>query len=639
MKTLMTIVLPPLAIAILALAVYTTTLGNGFTFDDVHKIIENPAVTSPDWKHPGRFFFPAEGRIRDPDRVVPQWTYAINYALHGDTPLGYHLVNVVLHACVSVMVYAVTLLLFSRRRLAFLTAVLFAAHPIHTDVVASVVGRGELLSSLCFLVALWIYVRSTASERAAWSWACAATVPVLLTGAFSKETASWTLPFVAGAVDVYRFGVRKNRSVSEYVPVFARRLVLFYLPYLAVLGMVAVFSLHTTRSPELTSNFLAFLAPGQRILAALGIAMRYVVLLVWPFRLSCDYSYSQLSYQVPWIQALWISGGIVTALAAGTAAVASLRGKGHYFLGLFIVAVNYIIISNLLLVINVSMAERLIYAASIGFCLVLGLALDDLLVRAGRGGRVMRRRAVSALIACLVVAYSIRTWTRNSDWKDNFALFSAAHRVCPMSCRVNYNLGVEYAKRNELDQAAVHYEKAVRTIPWHPMYHLALGEVYLRQGQKKKAVNEFEATIRLAPEDGDGFINLGGVLTEMGAHAKAFQCLRIARRLAPDDWRACYNMGNLSMTAGFQDQAVHEFTRTVALNPAHYGAWLRLGVVYLKLSFPDQALPCFEKAVSIFPAYREAHNNMGLTWEQLGDKHKAEMSFREAFALNPASWG
>lgn len=623
--------LPALAVFALAALVYANTLGNGFVYDDFREIVNNPAIRSLSLASLSSCVFPGPDGRPPPGRAVPLVTYALNYAVHGLRPEGYHLVNILLHAAVSLLVYSVTLALFpSRRPLAFLTGAFFAVHPVHADVAASVVGRSELISSLCFLLALRIYLAATPAAGKGWSWAYWSTLPLLFIGAISKGT-SWFLPFVAPACDLVRFrrSASAPKTAADYRRFAARRFWRFYLPWLALL--LALFLLYIRIIPaseDIAANYLVFLPISERVLAVFGVLARYLALLLWPARLSCDYSYAHLSQPPDWIRHLWAAGGIAALLAAAALAGASLRRKGEWFLAVFIFAVNYAPTSNLLFVIGADMAERLIYMASWGFCLALGLVGERSLAR-------FRPSAVWGAAAVLLAAWSARTWTRNRDWRDNFALFSAAYRVCPEACRVNYNLGIEYYRRGALDRAIFHHGRAVRILPWNGLYRSNLGEAYVRKGEFDRAIAEFTEAVRLDPDRPAGFINLASAWLAKGDPAKALESLFIARELEPRDWRVHLNLGDAFLAAGDLDRAAPAYESAARLRPGHWPIWNRLGTVHLKRKEYRLAENDFRNAIRLFPSGKEAYNNLGLALAALGEKSAAEEAYREALRIDP----
>ena len=625
-------ILMPAAIVVLSLCLYAPGLRNEFTFDDFPEIVDNPLIRDLDWGALWQAYLPGPGKVRPPGRFFPLLTFSVNYAVAGTEPFGYHLVNILLNGGVCLLVYLVGLELFpGEYRLSFLTALLFASHPVHSEVVAAAVGRSELLSSFCFLSAVLLYWRNTRGERAGWSAGYWFSVPLLLIGILSKATA-WTLPLVAAVFDAYRFRPAPGRPRREYLPVFVYRLKKFYLPYCLVpaviLGLTA--GMLPARE-EMGSNYLVVLPFGGRLAAALGILARYLCLLVWPFRLSADYGYSHLSAAPSWLRAALAAGGAAAIAGGGALAWASLKRKGRYFLAVFIFAVNYLIISNLFFLINVSMAERLIYMASWGFCLAAALALESGFRRFGRGGRA----CLLVLVSAVLLAYSLRVLTRNRDWRDNFTLFAAAHRVCPTSCRVNYNLGLEYSRRGMPDRAIFHYGEAVRVHPWNPLYRLNLGEAYARKGDMGKAVEQFEEVVRLEPEEPGGYINLAAACNRMGLADRAIGSLLIARRLVPDDWRVYSNLGDSFRLRRELARAERAYETSLRGHPDDWQAWNKLGAVKLGLEKPREAVACFRRAIDCFPECKEAYNNLGLLYALSGEAEEAARAYRKALAIDP----
>jgi len=625
-------ILLPTVLVVFSLLLYAATLENGFAFDDYREIVDNPLIETLDWGRLAQAYLPGPGKVRPPGRFFPLLTFSLNYAVSGFEPLGYHLVNILLNGGICLLVYLMGLELFPQQpRLSFLTAVLFAAHPVHSEVVAAAVGRAELLSSFCFLLALLLYWRNAGRERAGWSPGYWFSMPIMLVGILSKATA-WTLPLVAAVFDLYRFRIAPGKPWRGYLPIFLYRLKKFYLPYClapaVILGLTAGM---LPSQEEMASNYLVILPFGERLAAALGILARYLGLLIWPFRLSADYGYSHLAAASPCLQAFLVAAGLAAIVGGGILAWTSLKRAGRYFLAVFIFAVNYLIVSNLGFLINVSMAERLIYMASWGFCLAAALALESGFRRCGRAGRAL----LWALVIAVLLAYSRRVLTRTRDWRDNFFLFTAAYQVCPTSCRVNYNLGLEYSQRDLLDRAIFHYQEAVRVLPWNPLYRLNLGEAYVRRGDIEKALEQFEEVIRLEPEQVGGYINLAAACNRQGLADRALESLLIARNLGPDDWRVYFNLGDAHRIRREFARAERAYETSLEKNPDHWEAWNKLGAMKLRLDKPRAASECFRRAIDCFPECKEAYNNLGFLFALSGESREAERAYRKALEIDP----
>src|SRR5439155_10644 len=148
--------------ALLALVVYATSLQNGLVLDDADAIVENAATRDPlAWK---RLLLAsswvASDRPTTSYRPLTTWTFAVNRAVHGERPFGYHLVNVLGHAGVAALVVCFGGTLGLPATTAGLAGVLFAVHPVNSEAVAAVVGRAEVLSAGLALLALIAWRRA-----------------------------------------------------------------------------------------------------------------------------------------------------------------------------------------------------------------------------------------------------------------------------------------------------------------------------------------------------------------------------------------------------------------------------------------------------------------------------------------------
>src|SRR5215468_6461107 len=185
-----------LLLVAVAVGCYLNSLSGALIYDDLNAIVRNPAVTDLDVRRivsTGSWFAPTGDAALY--RPVTTASLAANYALHGTAPLGYHVVNVVLHAAVCVLLVLVLARVTGEATIALLAGFLFAAHPVHTEAVASVVGRAELLAAGLALLSWWIAVarRGVAARIVA--------ALVLFAGALAKENAV-TIVAVAVAADL-----------------------------------------------------------------------------------------------------------------------------------------------------------------------------------------------------------------------------------------------------------------------------------------------------------------------------------------------------------------------------------------------------------------------------------------------------
>ncbi len=428
-----------LAVILLAAAVlvYGNTLVNQFAMDDELYILRNAQVTDPSL-HQLFSRNPVSGVFRP----VTFATLALNWALSGDAPFAYHLLNLLLHPGATWLLFLLLQELLGSvpegKTVAFVAALLYAVHPIHTEAVAWTAGRAELLAA-GFLFAGWIlHLR----DRPAGSLICFALALL------SKESAIAFLPLVP--LGDYAIGKWKPRLRYALAAGLAAL-------YLGLLWKVQGGRFGPAAIPA-ADNPLATLPAGWRILNALRVAWKYVALQIYPAVLSCDYSFRQIPVFRDWRHTL---PAALAAAAVASAWMWSLRKRragwilagGIYFAGFAATA-------NILVPTGTILGERLAYLPSAGFCLLCALAWNW----------VRERKEILAwsLLAAIVLVLSVRTVARNRDWKDAFALYSSAVRAVPYDAKMHANLAGQYFLRNEIDLAAQEYQIALRIQPDSP---------------------------------------------------------------------------------------------------------------------------------------------------------------------------
>jgi hypothetical protein len=420
-----------------ALLVYCNTLANQFVLDDELYIMRNAQVTEPSLS--GLF---SPNPVSTVFRPLAFATLALNWSLSGTQPLSYHIVNILLQLSAAWLFYILLRELFGSspggNATAFAAALVFAVHPIHTEAVAWVVGRAEILAA-AFLFAGWIF---HLRDRVAPSLFCFALAML------SKESAVAFLPLIL--LGDYATGKWKPRI--RYA--LASGLTLLYLGFVwkaqgGRFGPAVI--------PAL-DNPLANLPAGWRILNALRVAWKYVGLQIYPAALSPDYSFNQIPVYHDLRHTLPAALG--SAAVAGAWIWALLKRHAAWVLAGGIYFAGFAATANILVPTGTIMGERLAYLPSAGFCLLLALGWNWL--------REKKEIAAWGLLGAIVLIFSVRTVIRNRDWKDNFSLYSAAVRAVPNDAKMHSNLAGQYFLRNQLDLAAQEYQIALRINPDSP---------------------------------------------------------------------------------------------------------------------------------------------------------------------------
>ncbi|MBZ5640764.1 MAG: tetratricopeptide repeat protein [Acidobacteriia bacterium] len=515
---------PTLSLAIVvavAVSVYATSLPNGFVLDDSTVVEQNPLVTSHAF---GRIlaapyhYGPRETVPTGLYRPLTTLSFAMEHAAAGLRPLLYHADNVALNAAVSVLVLLTGLALALPPGAALAGALLFAVHPAHSEAVANVSGRAELLAAAFFLLALLAFARGREPDGRVRLLALVAAAALSLLAMLSKEHA---VTFV-GVAAAWEILVR--RGPSESLPVFlrarraelSRTLLVLLLPvaaYLVLRRAVLGGLLLPPASVTAIENPAAGLPPIARSLAALAAAGRYALVLVFPRVLSPDYGFAETaevrSPLDPWL----LLGLLAAAALAVGLLVAWRRSRAAAFL-LLLAALPFAPVSNFPFAIGTIMAERLLYLPSVGLCLLAGAAWPALVRQLGRASAL-------ALAAVLLVGGSIRTVGANLAWHDEFSLWSRAYDAAPRSVKVLGNLAVELAMRGRLDEARQLLERAVLLAPDFAPNRINLAGVLLKLGNLDAAEAEVRHVLDREPGEPAALLQLGAIRSKRAGVRRA----------------------------------------------------------------------------------------------------------------------
>jgi protein O-mannosyl-transferase len=587
----------PWIVVAAALAVYAQTLAGGFTYDDVPIVAENPLITS---LANAAAIFRTDYWGGTPDAVdrslyrpLTILSYAINHALHGLRPAGYHFVNILLHAAASLVLFLLVRDLSGKAVLAFVAALWFAVHPIHTEAVAGVVGRAELLSFLGIALCAWCYVRGLAPANAGGSrrgylW-LAASVAAFAAGLFSKETGIVAPALILISEALYPSRRRLLRLDRRALAVFAA--------YALVLGLYFVLRSNAVSGRSVIVGF-AGVPADVRILTGLRVCFEYVRLLVFPRTLSADYD----PRDVP-LSTGFSDPGVLLACAALAAACVFLawgwRRMPDACWGLLFFAVALFPVSNILFAAGFMKAERILYAPSAGFL----VAMAALILRALDRGT--SRTALWAVALGVAAAFAARTAARNPDWRDNERLAAATLRTSPSSVTMNTLMFNWHRARGRNDLARPFIARALAAEPDNRTVLRNFGNLEMDEKHAAAAEGYYRRALAQAPGDAGMLNNLGRALQEQNRLDEAAATYEEMRRAAPD----------------------------------HPGSYINLMDLYARMKKPASALPLAGEAVRRFPNVAAVQWNAAAIYQALGRTNEMQAALQRARELDRAAAG
>ncbi len=592
-------------LAALCFLAFANTFGNGFVYDDRKIIVENSLITSLA-NFPKIFSTSYLGTGRTVGgiyyRPLSIATYALNYAIGGLDPLGYHLVNLLIHLGVTLALYFLIRKLGCSWSAGLAGATLFAVHPIHTEAVTGIVGRAELLMALGVLSALAWYIKGRAPGGLRLHYAFASLAAFVL-GLLAKEQAMM-LPFILVLYEISDWkkqagGKALGRNLSiRCVPYFIVAVLFLAAPAITFGNRLSPIS----RTPFI-DNPLAHVDWFLRVLTAVKIAGKYLWLCLWPEHLSVDYSYNA----IPISLSLWEPGflaGLAAWVALSALAVWSFfRGTRLAFLAVGLMLLTFLPASNLLIPIGTIMGERLFYLPSAGLGLLVAAGWDKM-ARMASGKRISCRVGIVGFIglALVISIFTGRTFFRNRDWQNEMRLFQSATAVVPANAKMRYNVG---ALKEDVDEALKDYEQALRIYPAYAKtdrvfagsygtallkkgmveeavtaletavlfgskreyVHYNLGFAYARQGRWQEAEVAFKSALELDSRALEPRISLSFVLYKQGRYEEALKAAEEAVHLQPNSWEARFYQAQALDALARLDEAAEAYSQAFRLNP------------------------------------------------------------------------
>jgi hypothetical protein len=371
-------------------------------------------------------------------RPVTTLSYLLNYAVlgNGENPFGYHLVNLLLHLANVLLVFAIARRLTRSMWLAWSVTAVWAIHPVLTEAVTNVVGRGDLLATLGVLAALWCHIRAdeTIDGRAQLWWRMGVGVAAVI-GVFSKENA------VAVAAIIPLWDLLVARQTQRMRDVWRRWVPVVPALLLLLIARGVVLADQPPAIYPFVDNPLVGTSWWRARLTAVALVTSYLKLIVWPTVLSCDYSYPQIT-TISGTAGDWVRLGLAVAALGGMAVL--VRASRALAFACACAFALFLPASNLLFTTGTIMAERLVYLPSLGPIAALIAAT----VWAGRRARVPAAAGV-VVLAVILAALSALTVMRNRAWRDEVTLWTAAVEAAPRSFKAHGALAEALYKADE----------------------------------------------------------------------------------------------------------------------------------------------------------------------------------------------
>ena len=602
-----TVVLAALLVA-LVFATYAPALRGGFIWDDDDHIYENAMLHDLSglraiWLEPGATmqYYPLT------------FTFFWGaYQAWGLDPLGFHLLNVAMHALTALLLWR--LLIRLRVPWAFVGALLFALHPVNVMSVAWVTELKNTLSATLTLASCLAYLRfagiSLPSSR---RWYAPALVLFAL--AMLAKTAVGFLPVTLGLIVWWKKDRFRWSDVAPLVP---------FVLLVAGMGAMTIV-VERIHGGDVGHAYAMSLA--QRAIVSGRSFWFYLGKLIVPFPLVFLYE----RWTIDARDALqYLPAMAALATAATLLATRARIGKGPFVA----VAHFYLATSCALIFFVVTYFTRFSFVSDhwqyFGMASMAGLAAAGLARLEFVRRRAGRAAAVVAVGACFVL-----TWGRATVYRDVETLWRDTIAKSPQAWMAHNNLGVVLMRRGAKEEAIREYSLALRGKPDLVETHLNLGNLLAGTGQSEAAAEHYSEAVRLDPVSAEARFDFGRLLSDQGKTAEAVAQYEEAVRLRPDYAEAQSSLGVALSRLGRRSEALEHLELALQANPGYAEAHVNLGSVLAGAGRLDEAIAQYGEAVRIQPDDAEAHNVLGKALAKQGRTAEAVAEYEHALRLRP----
>ena len=524
----------------MACLVYANTVSNDLVYDDLAVIPDQEVIRDP-WAlgaiFGGRYF----GDLAEQDplyRPLTVWSLALTYALNqglglpGEHPVGFHLGNLLLHALVCCVLFAFWVQIDVPAMAALGAVFLFAVHPVHTEAVASVVNRSELLAALFGFGFLLLHRR-----RSLWAVVC------VLLSLWSKESAAAFVPLV----------IWMDRGQWRW------KIYCFYGGVLlGWLGLRAMVIGQRSLEISLLDNPLVNASMGGRIVTASRVQLAYLKLQVWPVGLSSDYSLNQIPVATGvGDPGFWVFVGIFM----GACLLAWRVRDPVLSFGVVGYTVLFSVTSNFLFIIGTVMGERHVYAPSACFCLLVGYGIFQGYERWGR--------PMLVVFGLVLVVFGGLSVMRNRTWANESVFYQTQIQGAPNSARANWGAGNQDVMAGNFGRGIVRLQRALEIWPDYALAWSTLGAAYTTQGKLGQAMATFRAALDRGIHSPALYYNQGRTYQLQRDYVRAVEAYKVAIQMDPGFVPAYVNLGGVHYLEGRFTEAERVWREVIRLDPEH----------------------------------------------------------------------
>lgn len=563
-------------------------------------------------------------------------SHQLDVSIFGLKAGGHHIVNVLFHTVNSILLFMLLKRLTNSTWRSAVVAAIFAVHPTHVESVAWVAERKDVLSTLFWFLSTYFYIcyakeSNGANKLLGISRNYLFTFFFFALGSMAKPMLV-TLPFTLLLLDYWALERFKEFNVKSILPLVKEKIPLFGLTVLS--AVITLLAQKTGGAVETLEN----IPIATRIMNSLVSYAKYVGMLFYPSDLGLWYPYQ---HDLP----LWqVIVSIIVVSGISLFCIWQLRGRKYLALGWFWFLGTLVPVIGLLQVGGQALADRYTYVPYIGLSIAVIWLAADLL-------KSIDKKFTLGFAAVILAGFSFLTFKQVSYWQNNETIFTQTLSVTKGNFLIEQNLCHHLLSQNRLDEAETQCLNSIQSQPNYNNSYLSLGIIYFKRNNYDQAARKFSKALELKPDDFAAFSNLSKALirqgkldeaaqmtekiekeavpnsfsasvllenyntlgmsyAQKGEYAKSALFLRKSLEITPSNADTRANFGFMLHQAGKTEEGIKELQESLRQNPGKAETHNMLGMIYLSQGKQTEAIAEFEKAVELRPEWMLANDNL-----------------------------
>lgn len=572
-------------------------------------------------------------------RPLSQVTFAIEYQLFGLKPFIGHLINILSYGFLAIMIFLLLQNLFIDFKakvwfasIPFIATAIFIAHPLHTEVVANIKSRDEIMGMMGGILVLIFSLKYLEKRKII---SLFLSFLFFFLGMLSKESVITFLAIVPMMLFVFKNGTSLKEHAIVLSPLIIASVIYFCIRFLVVGNT----SGHAVAA-ELFHNPFMYATTSERYATVMFTWLKYLLLFIFPHPLTHDYYPKQIPI-IGWADIRAIVP-LLIYLALIVFSLIKIWKKNTIAFSILFFLITFSVTSNLFFDLGLFMNERFMFTPLLGFALAVACLFAT----------IKSQKTITFIFVIVLLLYSVKTISRNTAWESDYKLFTTDVQTSSNSGRCNVIAGsmvlnmarteTNISKQTEqYKQAEEYLNKGLNIYSENIGGWSCLGEVQIYLEKFDDAVKSLKEVFRFDSLNANAQNNLMFIATkfeEKRLYSKALDMYKFILKRNPANAVCLYNAADVYKDMGQLDTAIAMIDHTIKIKPDYEDAYNRIAGYYgqYKKDY-SKAIEYLNKAYRLNPKYMPTLENLGIIYGLKADFNNALLYLRQAFQIDSAN--